>query len=349
MGPLMYQGKPAFSAFRKAALMERLQKQAPELCMAELDADFVFFIELTETGAAALSSERERRIRDLLDTAGPFVMQGGFLVVPRKGTISPWSSKATDIFRNCGVDAVARVERGIHYRITSAGRHARQAPRELGLSELRPVIDLLHDRMTEGVYTDVSDLFVRMEPAPMRTVDLITRGRAALEQANTDWGLALNDDEIDYLLEAYRRMRRNPTDVELLMFGQVNSEHCRHKIFNAEWILDGCPQDQSLFDMIQGTHAAHPEGTLVAYRDNAAVVEGADEDWFEAAARGEHVYRYVRDRIDLVMKVETHNHPTAIAPFPGAATGSGGEIRDETATGIGGRSRAGLCAFFVSH
>ncbi|MBN2449039.1 MAG: phosphoribosylformylglycinamidine synthase, partial [Lentisphaeria bacterium] len=205
------------------------------------------------------------------------------------------------------------------------------------------------DRMTQGVYRDVSDMFVRRDPAPLCRVDLLGEGREALAKANVALGLALSDGEIDYLEAAYRATGRNPTDVELVMFGQVNSEHCRHKIFRAEWVIDGEAQPRGLFDMIRQTHALHPEGTLSAYRDNAAVIEGGVEEWFEVRPGGDNAYRYASGPVDTMIKVETHNHPTAISPFPGAATGVGGEIRDEGATGRGGRSKAGLCGFMVSN
>jgi phosphoribosylformylglycinamidine synthase len=264
-------------------------------------------------------------------------------VTPRKGTISPWSSKATDIFHNCGLTDIRRVERGIHFDIQAGDR-------SLALADLGPALLLLHDRMTEAVYDDLSDFFAHPDPAPLRTVPLIEEGPEAFKKANVDWGLALSPDEIDYLVAAYQKMGRNPTDAELVMFSQVNSEHCRHKIFNADWVVDGEESEKSLFAMIRNTHKLHPEGTLVAYSDNSGVLEGVPGNWWEVDQTGpEKTYRKCPTILDILCKVETHNHPTAISPFPGAATGVGGEIRDEGATGIGGRPKAGLSAFMVSN
>jgi len=340
MKPVMLAGGPALSEFRRAALLEKARRAAPGLNVAGIAAQYVYCLD----AEAALSVEELRRAAVLLRAAGGFELADGFLVVPRKGTISPWSSKASDIFHNCGLASVRRLERGIHYRVSDgAGNPALDAAR------CRDLLPALHDRMTEGVYADVSDMFAHPRPKPCAEIDVLGGGRAALGAANRAMGLALSDEEISYLYEAYRAIGRNPTDVELVMFGQVNSEHCRHKIFNADWVLDGAPQPRSLFAMIRNTHAAHPAGTLVAYRDNAAVLEGFEDAWFEAAGDGGNLYVYTPTPIDLVMKVETHNHPTGICPYPGAATGVGGEIRDEDATGIGGRSKAGLCAFMVSN
>ncbi|MDI6775260.1 MAG: phosphoribosylformylglycinamidine synthase [Verrucomicrobiota bacterium] len=339
MQPIILRGTTAFSGFRVAALMEAIRKTAPDLAISELCATHIYLME----AAAAPAPDVVEKTCALLGAVGEFQRKDGFLVAPRKGTISPWSSKATDIFHNCGLMSIARVERGVHYQALASGGRA------LGVEECRPIFNLLHDRMTEGVYLDVSDIFTHMPPAPFASVDLLGCGPAALEKANVAMGLALSDDEIAYLCEAYRSARRNPTDVELVMFGQVNSEHCRHKIFNAAWILDGVRQERSLFDMIRHTHETHPAGTLVAYRDNSSVVEGFRDEWFEVRRDGRNVYRYAPARIDTIMKVETHNHPTAISPDPGAATGVGGEIRDESATGIGSKSKAGLSGFMVSN
>ncbi len=335
---LLFQGKPALSDFRLRALLTRLQTQAPEAGAAVIRADYVYLVDAGDLAAG----DRENLLA-LLEAAPGFTLEHGFFVIPRKGTISPWSSKATDIVHNCGIEAVGRVERGLYYRLETA-EGAPVDPARLGAA-----CHLLHDRMTEGVYTDVRDCFEHPDPAPLREVDLLGRGRAALEAANVEWGLALSADEIDYLDASYRRIRRNPTDVELMMFGQVNSEHCRHKIFNAAWVIDGEARDDSLFGMIRHTHARHPAGTLVAYCDNSGVLEGVEDVWFQAAPEAPHVYADCPDRIDMLMKVETHNHPTAISPFPGASTGVGGEIRDEAATGTGGRSKGGLSGFLVSN
>jgi phosphoribosylformylglycinamidine synthase len=287
----------------------------------------------------------QRAVLDRLLTYGPPLSApppdeaATVIVVPRRGTISPWSSKATDIVRQCGLSCVRRVERGTVYWIegdTTAGER------------LAPV---LHDRMTETVLTSLDEadaLFEEHAPRPMTSIDLLAEGREALLRANASFGLALSADEIDYLVEYFTRAQRNPTDVELTMFAQANSEHCRHKIFNADWVIDGVPQAHSLFGMIRTTHAANPQGTVVAYADNAAVMEGrVVSRFFPDPASG----RYLRadDLTHTVMKVETHNHPTAISPFPGAATGAGGEIRDEGATGRGAKPKAGLCGFSVSN
>jgi len=265
------------------------------------------------------------------------------IVIPRIGTISPWSSKATDIARTAGLAAVERIERGIEYRVAVA--------RRLEARELAALRACLHDRMTESVVTsrvDADALFAHHEPAALVRIPLLTEGRAALVRANMDLGLALSADEIDYLAEKFRELERDPTDAELMMFAQANSEHCRHKIFNASWIIDGEGRDESLFGMIRSTYANNPVGVLSAYTDNAAVMQGGDAQRIIAdPVTGE--YRLYSEPVHTLMKVETHNHPTAIAPFPGAATGSGGEIRDEGATGLGARPKAGLTGYSVSH
>jgi phosphoribosylformylglycinamidine synthase len=270
--------------------------------------------------------------------------EGVLLVVPRLGTVSPWASKATDIAKACGLDAVERIERGTAYRIEAGGG------KSLDTEQQRALRALIHDRMTETVLERLEQadaLFHEATPRPLAEVDLLSGGIGALRTANRDMGLALSDDEIDYLHEYFNRIRRNPTDVELMMFAQANSEHCRHKIFNADWIIDGVPQPHSLFRMIRHTHAQHPDGTLVAYSDNAAVIEGAQVARFSPDLDG--AYRYHDESAHILMKVETHNHPTAISPFPGAATGAGGEIRDEGATGRGAKPKAGLTGFSVSN
>jgi phosphoribosylformylglycinamidine synthase len=341
--PLILQGGPAQSGFRALALLDAMREAAPALRVDRIAGAFVYLLSLDPADAGVLADAALRRACELLDAQPAAPRADGFCVTPRLGTISPWSSKATDIVHNCGLTAIRRVERGIRYQVRDADSCL------LDPHALQPVLHLLHDRMTEGVYTDLAGFFAQPDPAPMRVVDLAGRGRAALEEANRAWGLALSDDEIAYFFEAYRAIRRNPTDVELVMFGQVNSEHCRHKIFNADWVVDGERQAMSLFDMIRNTHRSHPDGTLSAYRDNAAVIAGAEDDWYEVTPAGARVYRSVREPVDIVLKVETHNHPTAIAPYPGAATGAGGEIRDEAATGIGGKSKAGLTGYMVSN
>ena len=362
MQPIILQGRPAYSEFRltalRNALNEALSPVASELAqaspIAEIDAVECYFIEsanplddqTTERAFALLAAEQHFiRANEGLSTEASAKV-GGFFVTPRKGTISPWSSKATDIFHNCGLEAVARVERGTHFILTT------EDDLVLGMEDLGLALLALHDRMTEAVYAteDVGDFFSHFEPAPLRTVPLMAEGPDAFARANVDWGLAMSPDEIDYLVAAYQKMERDPTDAELVMFSQVNSEHCRHKIFNADWIVDGEKSDMSLFDMIRNTHKLNPEGTLSAYADNCGVIAGAAADWWEVDQTGESkTYRKTPSQLDILCKVETHNHPTAISPFPGAATGVGGEIRDEGATGIGGRPKAGISAFMVSN
>jgi phosphoribosylformylglycinamidine synthase len=333
----MLQGCPAFSRFRLDALAERVGCAVKGAEKPRIDAHFVYLLETDGTP----DDETLARACSLLGATGVAQTRGGFFVTPRKGTISPWSSKATDIFQNCGLAGIARVERGLQVSVFSGNE-------ELSVATLGPALSALHDRMTEGVYVNVDDFFDHRPPAQGASFDVLGRGLAALEEANRTMGLALSDEEIRYLCESYTQARRNPTDTELVMFGQVNSEHCRHKIFNAEWVIDGAKRDTTLFQMIKHTHACHPEGTLVAYSDNSGVVEGVKAAAF-AVDPVTHAYRFEEDQIDMLMKVETHNHPTAISPFPGAATGVGGEIRDEAATGTGSKSKAGLAGFMVSN
>ena len=337
---LRFRGSPALSPFRLEKLLAALRQRVPVIAAAH--AEYVHFLDGT-------LNVYDREVLDRLLRYGPAATPRDagsgpvFLVIPRPGTISPWSSKATDIARNCGLRRVRRIERGIAYYLESH--------RPLTDSELAGLKPLLHDRMTEAVLgpgDDPAALFAQAEPAPLVTVDVLGGGRDALATANRELGLALSDDEIDYLLEAFIRLERNPTDVELMMFAQANSEHCRHKIFNADWIIDGEAQNRSLFAMIRYTHGCHPDNVLSAYHDNAAVMTGFPAGrFFPDPADGQ--YRYHPEAVHILMKVETHNHPTAISPFPGAATGSGGEIRDEGATGRGAKPKAGLCGFSVSH
>ncbi|QCB45605.1 phosphoribosylformylglycinamidine synthase [Hydrogenophaga sp. PAMC20947] len=277
----------------------------------------------------------------------------GVLVMPRLGTVSPWASKATDIAHNCGL-ALHRVERLVEYRVTlKTGLLSKPT---LNAEQLRAVADLLHDRMTEAVTTERSQaeaLFTELHAAPMEHVDVLGGGKAALEAANKAWGLALAEDEIEYLVNAFTELKRNPTDVELMMFAQANSEHCRHKIFNAQFTIDGALQEKSLFGMIRHTHQTAPQHTIVAYSDNASIMEGSEIERFVArggmgSTSASPAYTSETATHHILMKVETHNHPTAISPFPGAATGAGGEIRDEGATGRGSKPKAGLTGFTVS-
>jgi phosphoribosylformylglycinamidine synthase len=340
MEPIILRGTSAFSDVHTAALKARALRLTPPLAVARFEAVWVYLLD----AVGPLDPSTWAKTLALLSASGVHDDSGeGFYVTPRKGTISPWSSKATDIFRNCGIEPVRRVERGLWLTVWATPKAY------LPIAALGPLLPLLHDRMTQGVYRDVRDIFFHRPPAPLREIEVMTAGRGALERANLELGLALNDGEIAYLYNSYLAMGRNPTDVELVMFGQVNSEHCRHKIFRASWVVDGEAQPESLFDMIRHTHRAHPEGTLSAYRDNSAVIEGFPGQWFEPDPRAAYAYRYTPAQMDVMIKVETHNHPTAISPFPGAATGVGGEIRDEGATGSGARSKAGLCGFMVSN
>ena len=334
-------GQAALSDFRLTKLTRSLQR-ADERVEA-VEARFAYFIATHKTPGA----EDKSRLDALLlagEKAASIARSASRLyVVPRPGTISPWSSKATDIVKACNIGAVDRVERGICYGIRFKGK--------VGDEALLALAPLLFDRMTEAVFVDadgVGTLFEKHEPAPVGIVALGDRGREALVAANTELGLALSDQEIDYLVDCYREIGRDPTDAELMMFAQANSEHCRHKIFNASWVIDGQTQDQRLFGMIKSTTEKTPDGVISAYSDNAAVFEGwRGQRLMPQAATRE--YAFVDEPIHILCKVETHNHPTAISPFPGAATGSGGEIRDEGATGLGAKPKAGLTGFTVSH
>ena len=303
-------GAPALSAFRIAKLRAKLAAASPGI--RTLATGFVHFAEIS-----APLDERERDILERLLTYGPRIEatnpeQTGslILVLPRIGTVSSWSSKATDIAHVCGLTKVERIERGIAYRILGGSA--------LGAHDLKALAALLVDRMTEVAVFDAGDarlLFEHSSPAPLSTIAL-GAGRKALAEKNLELGLALSDGEIDYLFESFTRLARDPTDVELMMFAQANSEHCRHKIFNASWVIDGAEQPKSLFAMIRNTHARNPRGILSAYKDNAAVIEGSRGSRFFADPK-DGIYRGFDEPIDILMKVETHNHPTAISPFPG--------------------------------
>ncbi|WP_348684051.1 phosphoribosylformylglycinamidine synthase [Acidovorax soli] len=345
-------GGNALSSFRAQQLQPALEAIHPRI--SGIAARFVHLI---ATDAAPTPSEKER-LAALLTYGDPYAgpADGTVLIVtPRLGTLSPWASKATDIARNCGL-AIRRVERITEYHVSLKASLLGKAP-ELSAEQLAQVAALLHDRMTESVVADRSAaaaLFTELQPVPMEHVDVLAGGRAALEAANTRFGLALADDEIDYLVTAFTGLKRNPTDVELMMFAQANSEHCRHKIFNAEFTIDGVAQDKSLFGMIRNTHQLAPQHTVIAYSDNASVMEGHQVERFVAkmavSARESIANSYQKSSVSqhVLMKVETHNHPTAISPFPGASTGAGGEIRDEGATGRGSKPKAGLTGFTVS-
>jgi phosphoribosylformylglycinamidine synthase len=336
---LILRGAPALSAFRHGKLLAQLTDKVP--AVRGLYAEFAHFAEVSGT----LGADEQQVLARLLKYGPSVPVQEPagrlFLVIPRFGTISPWSSKASDIARNCGLDKIQRLERGIAYYVEGDFSEA-----DAGL-----IAAALHDRMTQLVleqFEGAAELFSHAQPKPLRAIDVLAGGRAALEQANVELGLALAEDEIDYLVTNFNGLGRNPHDIELMMFAQANSEHCRHKIFNASWDIDGESQEKSLFGMIKNTFQMHGEGVLSAYKDNAAVIVGnVAGRFYPDAETGE--YAANQQPVHILMKVETHNHPTAIAPFPGAATGSGGEIRDEGATGRGAKPKAGLTGFTVSN
>jgi phosphoribosylformylglycinamidine synthase len=338
---LSLRGSAALSQFRLDKLYSTLTVSAPNI--AHIYTEFVHFA-FSDT---ALSAAEQKTLQQIL-TYGPKTEAESangelLLVIPRIGTISPWASRATDIAHNCGV-LLLRLERGIAYYVTT------QNGQPLTDAEKQALRVAIQDRMTETVVYSVADaekLYHHADPKPLSTIDILAGDKAALEAANNDMGLALSPDEVDYLLENYRKMGRNPTDVELMMFAQANSEHCRHKIFNADWVIDGVQQELSLFNMIRNTHKLNPGTTVVAYSDNSSIVQGQKTKRFYPAA--DQSYQFVEDDMHYLMKVETHNHPTAISPFAGAATGAGGEIRDEGATGIGSKPKAGLAGFSVSN
>ena len=332
-------GASALSLFR----IQKLAQKAAALGLpqAEIASEYWYFV----SSPAPLDAAQTEKLQALLSAVRvdtPAAGQSLFLITPRIGTISPWSSKATDIAHNCGLDGVERIERGMAVYVSGS----------LHGNERAQWASLLHDRMTESVLPDfqsAEQLFAAHEDQSFDTVDVLGGGRAALEAADKNMGLALSSDEIDYLVENYRALNRNPSDVELMMFAQANSEHCRHKIFNADFILNGEKQPKSLFRMIRDTHEASPQGTVVAYKDNSSVIEGAQIERFYPNADQGQAYGFHKENTHIIMKVETHNHPTAIAPFAGAATGAGGEIRDEGATGRGSRPKAGLTGFTTSN
>ena len=335
-----FRGSPALSEFRLTQLQQKFQQH--QLPVTSVYAEYLHFVEQN----APLAEGEIAKLQELLHY-GPTLTEHdpmGFclIVTPRIGTISSWSSKATDIAHNCGLANVSRIERGLVYYFSFE--------RELTESELATLKGLLHDRMLETVLNneeEANSLFTQQEPKPFTTIDILNGGRQALEQANIELGLALADDEMDYLVENFTALNRNPNDIELYMFAQANSEHCRHKIFNADWTIDGEKQEKSLFKMIKNTFEQTPDYVLSAYKDNAAVMEGSTVgSWFPDQ---DGQYRAHQEDAHILMKVETHNHPTAISPFPGAATGSGGEIRDEGATGRGAKPKAGLTGFSVSN
>ena len=351
MKPILLLGADAFSPFRLDALKSAMGKLVPGMEKADLRARWVYAIEAEdESGVLPESLERAAALLSVADeksgcgrASKAACCETSFFVSPRKGTISPWSTKATDIFKNCGVKGIKRVERAIQFTVCGSGASAFPTC----FDEVKPALPALFDRMTEGVYLDLDDLFDVLPPQPGREFDVLGRGIEAIREANVELGLAISEPEMKYLADSFKAAKRNPTDTELVMFGQVNSEHCRHKIFGAEFIIDGKSQKDSLFGMIKNTHKKNGKGTLVAYKDNSSVVEGFKTDMFQPDGKS-HSYGFKKVQLDQLMKVETHNHPTAISPYPGAATGVGGEIRDESATGTGSRSTAGICGFMVS-
>ena len=339
---LTLRGSAALSPFRLYKILDALMGNAPNI--SYIYAEFVHFA----FSDNALTDAQQNTLQQILTygSKGQIQTPKGelFLVIPRLGTISPWASRATDIAHNCGLSNIKRIERGIAFYVPS------NSGEPLSDIDKNALLPLIHDRMTEMVFGNLDDaqkLYHAASPAPISIIDILQGGKAALIAANNEMGLALSPDEVDYLLENFSKIGRNPTDVELMMFAQANSEHCRHKIFNADWVIDGVTQDISLFGMIRNTHKLNPGNTVVAYSDNSSIVAGQKTKRFYPQ-NGQH-YAYIEEDMHYLMKVETHNHPTAISPFAGAATGAGGEIRDEGATGIGSKPKAGLTGFSVSN
>ena len=339
-----HHGANALPAFRKQALLTLIQQDI--ITVSDISAQFCYAIHTTES----LNSQQQTQLQRILAKDGygkPAALQISshtFYVTPRIGTVSPWCSKAVDILHHCGLALIARIERMVCYQI--------QVHTTLDANTIAHISHLCHDPMTESVLSTLEDtnaLFQHYSPEAVVYVDILTQGKQALIDINTQLGLALNAQEIDYLYTCFSKLKRNPTDVELMMFAQANSEHCRHKIFNASWCVDGEPKAQSLFNMIRHTYRQHPDNVLSAYVDNAAVIASRKNTARLIRCPHTHQYQYVNVPSAMMIKVETHNHPTAIAPFAGAATGAGGEIRDEAATGRGGRPKAGLCGFAVSN
>lgn len=350
---LIVPGAVALPESTKARLKE--QVKALDLAVDKIFTRFEYYVYSEEP----LSAEQQAALAELLtrdtDVLEPQIAKHDveLRIIPRLGTISPWASKATDIAHNCGLDSIIRIERGIHMVVTP--EKSFWSGSGLKPEKLQQFIKLIHDRMTENVVIgddfDAKALFLDLEPKPLRTVAILEEGAEALKKVNVEWGLALSEDEVEYLVNAFTGLKRNPTDVELMMFAQANSEHCRHKIFNASWTIDGEAKEKTLFGMIRETHQHNPRGTVVAYADNAAIMEGAEATRFFASkcADGGFCYQPKKRLTHTLMKVETHNHPTAISPFPGAATGAGGEIRDEGATGRGAKPKAGLTGYTVAN
>ena len=334
-------GEPAFSNFKLRKLLSLIQARLPEI--HSINGQLCYFAYLdAESSDGLIWNLSELVIGELVEEDDLFTPDS-VLVVPRLGTISPWNSKAIEILHRCGLQSIRRIERGTVWTVSSANR--------LDENQQEVLHSYLHDRMTESVLTSakqIAEIFREHSPKPILEIDMMQNGRHELQRANENLGLALSPAEIDYIRNWYESQKRNPTDAELMMFSQVNSEHCRHKIFNASWTIDDVQKSQSMFSMIRSTHRGHPEGTLIAYEDNAAVIEGNDSARLFSSPV-DRIYGFQFEPVHIVYKAETHNHPTAISPFPGAATGAGGEIRDEGATGIGGKPKAGICGYCVSH
>ncbi|HIE40876.1 MAG TPA: phosphoribosylformylglycinamidine synthase, partial [Thiomicrorhabdus sp.] len=330
-------GHTAHSSYRLNQLLTKIKAVSD---ITAIRSQWLYFIEVE----GELSVTERLRLNTLLNGSEQEICSeitaDSCIVTPRLGTISPWSSKATDITKTCGIEHVQRIERGVVYFFEGVSS-----------AKIASVEALLHDRMMEQVSHDVKaleGLFSHQSPKPYQVVDVLTGGREALLQANIEMGLALSSDEVDYLVDAFKGLNRNPVDAELMMFAQANSEHCRHKIFNADWTIDGQDKPHSLFGMIRNTFKENPEGVLSAYSDNAAVLEGAEATRFFPNPES-NIYQTHSEPVHFQIKVETHNHPTAISPWPGAATGAGGEIRDEGATGCGSKPKSGLTGFTVSN
>jgi len=309
--------------------------------VAAVEASYLYLLLLREETESGID---QQRLAELLGAGVGIAAGQRVWIAPRVGTQSPWSSKATDILHNTGFGAIERIERARVVCIVSSGAE--------GGTDLRALAAALHDRMTESVFFESADelhaLFASRAQKKLGHIDVLGRGAAAIAAADHELGLSLASDEIEYLVAEFTRLGRNPTDVELYMFAQANSEHCRHKIFNASWTIDGTKRPLSLFQMIRNTNEVSGDNVLSAYRDNAAVIRGGRGGRFFPEP-GDATYGYHEEDIHILLKVETHNHPTAISPWPGAATGSGGEIRDEGATGRGAKPKAGICGFTVSN
>ncbi len=336
-------GGTALSQFRIDKKLASLKSICPSI--KSISTRYIYIADTSSEFSKDESSILENLVDGKITKSDDESVSASCFIIPRPGTISPWSSKATDILHNCGLNKITRIERGILWRI-----NIDSAP-EQSQSFLESIYPQIHDRMTQVVVTEISQcevLFRNSEPKQLSSIDILGKGKPALSHANNEMGLALSDDEVDYLCEAFNKLDRNPTDVEIMMFAQANSEHCRHKIFNAQWTIDGQKVPEKLFGMIRSTFEANPGNVLSAYKDNAAVMQGYKAGRFYPDPNTRQ-YQYSQENINILMKVETHNHPTGISPFPGAATGSGGEIRDEAATGSGAKPKAGMCGFTVSN